>query len=142
MSNTAKWNIEDAVKVGSKLTLNTQKLKEKIQKQELEILFGLTHHWTKQYHTNVAKIFFNWSTNIFQSAIDYKKFSIETQWRLFTGICKIYTEYSNDIIARLYPHHVTNWHYVTVELKKNVLWILNVKLWKLFMTVVSLNQSR
>ena len=65
-------------KVVSKLILNTPKIKDKNQKIELEILFGLTHHSIKQYPQMLQRFFFDWSTDIFQSFIDYIKFSTET----------------------------------------------------------------
>ena len=94
----------------------------------LEILFGLTHHSTKQYPQILQKYFFDWSIDIFQSLIDYIKFSTETQWRLVTTVCKICPKYTKGIIVRLHLHRVTNWHYVTVEKKQNVQWKVNAKL--------------
>ena len=67
-------------KLGSKLILNTPKINNKNQKIDLEILFGLTHHSTKQYPQLLQKCFFDCSTDIFQSLIDYIKCSAtETQ---------------------------------------------------------------
>ena len=101
-------------KVGSKLMLNTPIINDKKQKIDLEILFGLTQHSTKQYPQMLQKYFFNWSADIFQSPIVYIKFSTQTQYRLVTVVCKIYPKYAKGIIVRLHPHRVTNWHYVTV----------------------------
>ena len=46
-------------KLGSKLILNTPKTNNKKQKIDLEILFGLTHHPTKQYSKMLQKFFFH-----------------------------------------------------------------------------------
>ena len=128
-------------KVDSKLILNTRKIKDKNQKIDLKILCGLTHYSTKQYPQTSQKYFFDWTIDIFQSLIDYIKFSTETQWRLVTTVCKICPKNTKGKIIRLHSHHVTNWHYVTVEKKENVPWTVNAKLWMQFMTVVSLHQS-
>ena len=58
-------------KMGSKFILNTPKINDKNQKIDLEIIFGLTHHSTKQYTQILQKCFFNWSIDIFQSFIDH-----------------------------------------------------------------------
>ena len=116
-------------KVGSKLILDTPKINDKNQKIDLEILFCLAHHSKKQYPQILQKHFVDWSIDIFQSFIDYIKFSTETQWRLVTAVCKICPKYTKSIIVRLHPHRVTNWHYVTVEKKENVPWAINTKLW-------------
>ena len=121
--------------------LNTPKINDNKQKIDLKILFGLTNHSTKQHPQILQKYFFDWSIDIFQSLIDYIKFSTETQWRLVTAVCKICPKYTKGIIVRLHPHRVTNWHYVTVEKKENVQWTVNAKLWMQFMTVKSLHQS-
>ena len=83
----------------------------------------------------LQKFFFDWSIDIFQSVIDYIKFSTEP------AVCKICSKYTNGIILRFHPHRVTKWHYVTVEQKENVSWTVNVKLWTQFMTFVSVHQS-
>ena len=84
---TAKCKYEDALKkVSPTLILNTPKINDKNQKIDLEILFGLTHHSTKQYPQMLQKFFFDWSTDIFESLIDYIKFSTETRWRLATAV--------------------------------------------------------
>ena len=128
-------------KVGSKLILNTPKINDKNQKIDLEILFGLTHHSTKQYPQILQIYFFDWSIDIFQSLIDTIKVLTDTQWRLVTDVCKICPKYTKGIIVTLHPHRVNNWHYVTAEKKENVPWTVNAKLWTQFMTVVSLHQS-
>ena len=128
-------------KVSSMLILNTSKINEKKQKIDLEILFDLTHHSTKQYPQILKKYFFDWSIDIFQSFIDYIKFSAETQWKLVAAVSKICPKYRKDIIVRLYLHRVFNWHYITVEKKNNVPWTVDAKLWTQFRTVVSLHQS-
>ena len=76
-------------KVGSKLILNTSKINEKNQKIDLEILFDLTHHSTNQYPQILKKYFLDWSIDIFQSVIDYIKFSTVTQWKLAAAVSKI-----------------------------------------------------
>ena len=89
-------------KVGSKLILNTPKINDKNQKIDLEILFGLTHHSTKQYPQILQKYFFDWSIDIFQSLIDHIEFSTETQWRLVTAVCrmsKIYKGHNGKITS-------------------------------------------
>ena len=129
-------------KVNSKLILNIPKQTNKIQKLELEILFGLTYHSTKHYPRMLQNFFFNWSTDVLQSLIYYKKFSTEIQWRLVTAVWKIYSKYKKSIIVRLHSNRVTKWHYVTVVQKKNFPWVANAKLWTQFMTVISLHQSR
>ena len=78
-----------------------------------------------KYPQILQKYFLDWSVDISQSLIDYIKFSKETQWRLVTAACKICSKYTKDIILRLHPYRVTNWHYVAVKKK----------------TVVSLHQS-
>ena len=113
----------------------------KSQKIDLEILSGLTYHSTKKYPQILQKCFFDWSIDIFLSLIDYIKFSIETQWRLVTAVCKICPKYTKGIIVILHPHCVTNWPHVTAEKKETVPWAVNAKLWMQFMTVVSLYQS-
>ena len=128
-------------KVGSKLILNTPKINDKNQKIDLEILFGLTQHSTKQYPQILQIYFFDWSIDIFQSLIDTIKVLTDTQWRLVTDVCKICPKYTKGIIVTLHPHRVNNWHYVTAEKKENVPWTVNAKLWTQFMTVVSLHQS-
>ena len=131
-------------KVDSKLILNTPKINDKNQKIDLEILFGLTHHSTKQYPQILQKYFFDCSIDIFQILIDYIKFSAETQWRLVTAVCKICPKYTKGIMLRLHPHRVTNWlsdSYAKVEKKENVPRSVNTELWMQFMTVVLLHQS-
>ena len=66
-------------KVGLKLFLNIPKINDKNQKIDLKILFGLTHYSAKQYPQMLQRFFFDWSVDIFQSLIDYIKFSTETQ---------------------------------------------------------------
>ena len=88
---------------------------ENWQKIDLKMLFGLTYHSTMHYPQNMHKFFFDWSIEIFQSLLDYIKFSTETHWRLITAVCKLCPKYTKGIIIRLHPHRVTNWHYVTVE---------------------------
>ena len=46
---STQQNVNTKRKRGSKLILNTPKINDKNQKLEFEILFGLTHHSTKQY---------------------------------------------------------------------------------------------
>ena len=128
-------------KVGSKLILNTPKINDRNQKIKLKILFGLIHHSTKQFPQILQRYFFDWSIDIFQSLIDYTKFSTETQQRLVTAACKVCPKYTKDIIVRLYPQEVTNWHYVIVEQKENVSCMLHARLWMQFMIVVSLCHS-
>ena len=128
-------------RVSSKLILNRPKINNKNQNIDLEISFGLTRHSTKQYPRMLQKLFFDWSIDIFQSLIDYTKFSTEIQWRLVTAVRKISPKYTNGIMVRLHPHRVTNWHHVIGEKKENVPWKVNVKLWMQFMIVVSLHQS-
>ena len=123
--------------VGFKYTKN-QRQQTKI---DLKILFGLTNHSTKQYPQILQKYFFDWSIDIFQSLIDYIKFSTETQWRLVTAVCKICPKYTKGIIVRLHMHHVTDLHFVTVQKKDNVPWTVYSKIWMQFMTVLSLYQS-
>ena len=101
------------------------------------MLFGLTHHSTKQYPQILQKYFFEWSIDIFQSLIDNIKFSTETLWRLVTAVCKVCPKYTKGIIVKLHPHRVTNWHCLTVEKKENVPWPVNAKLCMHFMTVTS-----
>ena len=68
---TAKCEYEDALKkMGSKLILNAEKIKDKNQKNDLEKLFGSTQHSTKQYPQILQKLFFYRSIKIFQSLID------------------------------------------------------------------------
>ena len=74
-------------KVSLRLILNTTKIDGKSQNIELEILFGLTHHSTQLYLQMLQNFFFDWSTDIFQSVIDY--ISIEIKWRLVTAVCKM-----------------------------------------------------
>ena len=88
----------------------------------------------------MQKYFFDWSMDIYRSLIAYIRFSTETQWRLVTAVSKICPKYAKGIIV-MHPHHVTKWHYVTVEKKKNLSWRVNATLWMQFMTVVSLHQS-
>ena len=97
--------------------------------------------FNKAISTNIAKYFFDWPIDIFQSLIDYVKLSTETQWRLVTAVCKACSKYTKGIIVRLHPHSVTKWHYVSVEKNENVPWTVNHKLRMQFMTVVSLHQS-
>ena len=128
-------------KVGSKLILNTPQINGKNQKIDLEILFGLTHHSTKQYPQILQKYFFDWSIDIFQSIIDYTKISTGTQRWLVTVVCKICPKYTKGIIVRLHTHCVTNGYYVTVKKKENVPWMVYAKIWMQFMAVLSLHQS-
>ena len=127
--------------VGSKLILHTPKINDKNQKIDLEILFGLTHRSWIQYPQILQKYYFNWSINIFQSLIDYIKFSTEAQWRLVKAVCKICRKYTKGKIVRLHQHRVTKWHYATVEKKENSAWKVNAKLWIQFMNVMSLHQN-
>ena len=64
-------------KMGSKSILNAPAINDIKQKMELEILFGLPHHSTKQCPQMLQKIFSDWSTDVSQSLIDYLKFSTE-----------------------------------------------------------------
>ena len=87
-------------KVDSKSILNTAIINDKNQKGQLEILFGLTHHPTKQYIEMLQKCFFEWSIDIFQGLLDYMKFLIGTHWRLVAAVCKICSKYTKGIIVR------------------------------------------
>ena len=100
--------------VDSNLILNAQKKQWQNQTIELIILFGFSHHSRKQCPQILQKVFLHLSTYIFQSLIDYIKFSTEKQWKLVTAVCKICPKYKKTIIAILHQHSVTNWHYVTV----------------------------
>ena len=67
-------------KSGYKVDLKyTPQFNYKNQKIDVEILFGLTHHSTKQYPQMLQKFFFDRSINTFQSLIDYIKLSTEAQ---------------------------------------------------------------
>ena len=83
-------------------------------KIDLELWLGLTQDSTMWYPQTLQQVFFDWSVDIFQSLIGYIKFSAETQGRLITAVYKICLKYTKCILVRLHPHHVTNWHYVTV----------------------------
>ena len=127
--------------MGGKLILNTSRLNDRNKKIDLEVLFSLIPHLTKHYPEILPNYFFNSLLGIFRSFIDYTKLSTETQWKLVTAVCKICPKYTKSIIARLDPHRVTNWYYVTAELKKNVTWTINTKLWMQLTAVVSIHQS-
>ena len=58
--------------MGSKVILNTSIINDKKQKIELEILFGLTHHSTKQYPQILQKDFL-------RSHGIYKVFNLHTE---------------------------------------------------------------
>ena len=78
--NTAKYEYEHALKkMGGKLILNTSKLNGRNKKIDLEVLFSLIPHLTKQYPEILPNYFFNSLLDIFRSFIDYTKISAETQ---------------------------------------------------------------
>ena len=83
------------IKMGSNLILNSPKMNNKIQKMDLEILilFGLTHHSTKQYSQILQKYFFDWSID---SLIDY---TVKVSYSCMQYMSKIYKGHNSKIIS-------------------------------------------
>ena len=79
----------------SKLILDTPQIYNRNQKIDLKILFGLTHHLTRQ------KFFFERSTNIFQGLIDYIKFfnrkTVKISYSSMQNMSKIYKGHNSKI---------------------------------------------
>ena len=119
--NTAKCGYKDALKK-SEFNVDFKYIKNqrKKTKNRSRNIIWFNPPFNKEYPQILEKYFFDWSIDIFQSFIDYIKFSAETQWKLVAAVSKICPKYRKDIIVRLYLHRLFNWHYITVEKKNNV----------------------
>ena len=98
---------------------HTKNQRQKPKNRTRNIIW-FNHHATKQDPQMLQEFFFDWSTDIFQSLIDYIKLSTETQWRLVTTVFKLCPKYKIGVIVRLHQHRVTKWRYHCTKMKFSI----------------------